>query len=130
MITLPLSVGRGSTTTLKEVVPTKAWSRSGELIGSGLPLASTLTVLSSRVQVAPPSIERRKPTPGLLVSPSPVAANTIDWLGSLLRPKTARLPILMPKVGPKSVSGIYVGPVGAVVRKFVVFQTPPLAPAT
>ena len=34
-------------------------------IGSGLPLESTLTELSSRVQVAPPSMEIRKPTPGV-----------------------------------------------------------------
>ena len=40
------------------------------------------------------------------------------------------LPMLMPEVGPKSVSGIQVGPVGLVVRKSVVFQMPPLAPAT
>ena len=38
------------------------------------------------------------------------------------------LPMLSPEVGPKSVSGIQVGPSEAVVRKSVVFQTPPLAP--
>ena len=53
----------------------------------------------------------------------------IDWLGSLFRPKTAIEPMLSPEVGPKSVSGIQVGPFGLVVRKLVVFQTPPLAPA-
>ena len=37
---------------------------------------------------------------------------------------------LMPEVGPKSVSGMYVGPLGLVVRKLVVFQMPPLAPVT
>ena len=64
------------------------------------------------------------------MSPSPVAAMMIDWLGSLLRAKTAMLPMLTPAVGPKSVSGIQVGPLGLVVRKLVVFQTPPLAPPT
>src|SRR5262249_35606389 len=39
------------------------------------------------------------------------------------------LPMLMALVGPKSVSGIQVGPAGLLVRKVVVFQTPPLAPA-
>ena len=38
--------------------------------------------------------------------------------------------MLMPEAGPKFVSGIYVGPLGLVVRKSVVFQIPPLAPAT
>src|SRR5262245_25326789 len=37
-------------------------------------------------------------------------------------------PMLMPLVGPKSVSGTQVGPPLAV-KKLVVFQTPPLAPA-
>ena len=89
-----------------------------------------MVVLSSRLQVAPPSFEIRKPTPGLPVSPSPVAATTIDWLGSLLRPKTAMPPMFRPLVGPKSVSGMYVGPCGEVVRKLFVFQMPPLAPPT
>src|SRR5438552_15776649 len=129
-MTLPFGVGRGSTSTLKVCVPTKIWSRCGEFSGKVLPLASTLVVLSSSVQVAPPSIERRKPTPSVPVSPSPVPAKTMDWLVLLFRPKTARPPMLMPNVGPKSVSGTYVGPCGLVVRKFVVFQTPPLAPAT
>jgi hypothetical protein len=70
------------------------------------------------------------PTPGEPVSPSPVAAKTIDWPGSLLRPKTAMPPMLIPEVGPKSVSGMYVGPPAAVVRKFVVYQMPPEAPPT
>src|SRR5437588_12878311 len=38
--------------------------------------------------------------------------------------------MLMANVGPKSVNGRYVGPLGLEVRKFVVFHTPPLAPAT
>src|SRR5207245_3774777 len=59
----------------------------------------------------------------------PVPAKMMDWAELLFRPKTARPPILMPKVGPKSVRGTYVGPWGLVVRKSVVFQTPPLAPA-
>ena len=92
-------------------------------------MASTLSVLSARFQVAPPSSEIRKPTPGVPVSPSPVAAMMIDWLGLLLRGKTAIPPMLTPEVGPKSVSGIQVGPAGLVVRKSVVFQMPPLAPA-
>src|SRR5438128_10518389 len=54
----------------------------------------------------------------------------IDCFGSLFRPKTATLPILMAKVGPKSVRGIHVGPFGSVVRKLVVFQMPPEAPPT
>src|SRR3954452_13079905 len=53
----------------------------------------------------------------------------IDWCGSLFRPKTAIEPMLIPNVGPKSVSGIQVGPAGSLVRKLLVFQTPPLAPA-
>ena len=39
------------------------------------------------------------------------------------------LPMLIALLGPKSVSEIQVGPAGLVVRKSVVFQTPPLAPA-
>src|SRR3954468_22454537 len=39
-------------------------------------------------------------------------------------------PMLMPKVGVVSVSGIQIGPDRSDVMKFVVFQTPPLAPAT
>src|SRR4051812_1903394 len=127
--------------------PAKRWSRLAELIlailsGSfglaGL-VASTLLVLSSTCQVRPPSIERRKPTPGDPVEPataglkrsiSPVPTKMIDWLGSLLRPKTAMLPVLRLLVGPKSVSGMYVGPWGSLVRKLDVFQTPPEAPLT
>ncbi len=37
--------------------------------------------------------------------------------------------MLTPEVGPKSVSGIQVGPLALVVRKLAVFQMPPLAPA-
>ncbi len=44
-------------------MPTKMWSRSGELNGSGLPLASTFVELSSRVKLAPPLVDRRMPTP-------------------------------------------------------------------
>jgi hypothetical protein len=90
---------------LNALVPTKTWSRRGSEIASGLPAVSTLVVLSSSVQVAPPSSERRMPTPDELVSPSPVAAKTIDWLGSLLRGETAMAPMLREKVGPKSVRG-------------------------
>src|SRR5262249_3653271 len=62
------------------------------------------------------------------VTPSPVAAKMIVWLGSLLRPKTAMLPMFRLVPGPKSVSGIQVGcPLG--LRKSEVFQTPPEAPA-
>src|SRR4051812_3621695 len=131
-MTSPLGVGRGSTTTLKELVPRKTWSRSPELIGSGAPWASTLALESSRVQVDPPSIERRNPTPRLIEdwkvapplspSPYPVDAKMIDLLGSLLRPKTAMEPMLRLKVGPRSVRGTQVGPLGSVVRKFRVFQ--------
>ena len=53
----------------------------------------------------------------------------IDWCGSPFRAKTAIEPMLIAYDGPKSVSGIQVGPFGLVVRKLVVFQTPPLAPA-
>src|SRR5687767_10930068 len=120
----------GSTSTLNDDVLAKMWSRCDELIGSGLPAASTLTVLSSTVHVAPPSIERNRPTPREPVSPSPVAAKMMVWRASLLRPTAATPPMLVPKLGPKSVSGMYVGPRGSVVRKLVVFQTPPEAPAT
>src|SRR5262245_8693313 len=116
--------------TLNEVVLTNLWSRWGELNGSGAPFASTLTVLSSSVHVMPPSSERRNPTPVLPVSPSPVEAKTIDCFESLLRAMTAMLPMFSENVGPKSVTGMYVGPFGSVVRKLVVFQMPPLAPAT
>ena len=78
------------------------WSRSGELIGSGLPLASTLVELSSRVKLPPPLVDRRMPTPctalplGAVVAwPSPVPAKMIDWLGSLFLGKTAMLPMLI-----------------------------------
>ena len=40
------------------------------------------------------------------------------------------LAMLMAALGPKFVSGTQVGPLGLVVRKSVVFQTPPLAPPT
>ncbi len=83
MITPPLGVSWGSTVTWYAVVPTNLRSRLVELMGSGLPLESTLFVLSSSFQVAPPSEEIRKPTPGAseaywpLVLP-PVAAMMID----------------------------------------------------
>ena len=128
MITCPAGVGLGSTTTLNALSPTKMWSRTVEVIGSALPLASTLVVLSSSVQVAPPSIDRMKPTPCVRVSPLPVAAMMIDCRGSLFRGKTAMPPMFSENVGPKSVRGIQVGPCGFVVRKSVVFQTPPLKP--
>src|SRR5262249_36640673 len=129
MITWPSGVSWGSTTALNDVIPIKVRSRCAELIGRRLPLESTLFKLSYRFQVAPPSCEIRKPTPGVPVSPSPVAAMMSDWLGSWFRPKTVILPMLMALVGPKSVSGIQTGPEGLVVRKLVVSQTPPLAPA-
>ena len=103
------------------------------MIGRGVtPSASVLTVLSSSCQVAPPSSERRKPTPGRpwpvpVPLGSPVPAMMIDWLGLLFRGKMAIEPMLTALVGPKSVSGIQVGPSGLVVRKSVVFQMPPLA---
>src|SRR4051794_34033523 len=128
-MTSPLGASLGSTTTLKAVLPRKRWSRPGSLTGRMLPALSELVVLSRSRQVRPPSIERKKPTPGEPVSPSPVATKTIDWLGSLLRPKTAMLPVLRLLPGPRSVSGIQVGPLPSVVRKLVVFQTPPEAPA-
>src|SRR4051794_17280828 len=130
MMTWPSGVRLGSTTTLNDVEPTKARSRRVELIGSRLPLASTLVVLSNRFQVAPPSWEIRKPTPVEPASPSPVEAITSDFVGSFFRGKTAMPPTLMALVGPKSVSGTYVGPFESVVRKLVVFQMPPLAPPT
>src|SRR5271165_2881443 len=119
-------------------MPTNSRLRCAESIGNMLPLASTLVVLSYRFQVAPPFMEIKKPTPGLVttpgpvlsVLPSPVAAMRIDWLGLLLRPNTVILPMLRLEVAPKFVSGIYVGPLGLVVKKSVVFQIPPLAPAT
>ncbi len=39
------------------------------------------------------------------------------------------LPMLTASVGPKSVRDIQVGPPGLVVKKSVVFQMPPVAPA-
>ena len=60
---------------------------------------------------------------------SPVAAMMIDVFGSPFELKTAIEPMLRALLGPKSVSGIQVGPFGSFVRKFDVFQTPPLAPA-
>ena len=59
----------------------------------------------------------------------PVAAMMIESFGLLLRANTVIAPMLMPEVGPKLVSGIQVGPFALVVRKLVVFQMPPLAPA-
>ena len=47
---------------------------------------------------------------------------------SPFRGKTVMLPMLTALLGPKPVSEIQVGPPGLVVRKSVVFQTPPLAP--
>src|SRR4051812_40740468 len=99
---------RGSTTILNDVEPTKAWSRWFVGWPAGGLNGSELSVLSRRVQVAPPSVERRKPTPWLPTSPSPVAAKTTDWFGSLFRGKTAIEPMLMAKLGPKSVSGTQV----------------------
>ena len=61
------------------------------------------------------------------MSPSPVAAMMIDWLGLLFRPKTAMLPMLMPEVGPKSVSaGCKSVRRGWSSGSRSVFQTPPL----
>ncbi len=74
-------------------------------------------MLSYRFQVAPPSWEMRKPTPGAsedcwpLMKP-PVAAMMIDWLGSPFLGKTAMLLMLIAALGPKLVSGIQVGPPG------------------
>src|SRR5579884_3308572 len=98
-------------------------------MGRALPWESKLLVLSRTCQVWPPSIERKRPTPPVVVLPSPVAAKMIDCLGSLLRPNTAMLPMFKLVVGPKAVRSCQVGPFGLVVRKSVVFQTPPLAPA-
>ena len=53
----------------------------------------------------------------------------IDWLGLSFLGKMAMLLMLRAALGPKLVSGIQVGPAALVVRKSVVFQTPPLAPA-
>ena len=85
--------------------------------------------------MAPPSCEIRKPTPGASVScwplvAPPVAAMMIDWLGSPFLGKMAMLLMLIAALGPKLVRGIQVGPAGLVVRKSVVFQTPPRAPPT
>ena len=82
MITWPEGLSLGSTTTLYDVLPTNSRLRSGESIGKRFPFESTLLVLSYRFQVAPPSWEIKKPTPGVPVSPSPVAAMMIDWFGS------------------------------------------------
>src|SRR5271157_4075321 len=90
MMTCPSGVRLGSTTTLNEVEPTKAWSRKVELRGSRLPLASTLVVLSYRFQVAPPSCEIRKPTPDDPESPLPVEAMTSDLFGLFCRGNTSR----------------------------------------
>ena len=59
-----------------------------------------------------------------------MVANRIDWFGSLFRGTTAIELMCRPNVGPKSVSGTYVGPSGSVVRKSVVFQMPPEAAPT
>src|SRR5260221_12763425 len=58
---------------------------------------------------------------------SPVSANTIVCSGSLFRGNRAMLEMFTALVLPKSVSGVYCGPAGSVVRKLGVFQTP--APA-
>ena len=60
----------------------------------------------------------------------PVATTMIESFGSPLRGKTAMLEMLIAALGPKLVSGTQVGPFGLVVRKSVVFQTPPEAPPT
>src|SRR5579871_3583799 len=123
-----VGAGVGSTTILYVVVPplaAKTWSREAELMASRLPWASTLFVLSRSVQLAPPFVDRRMPMPWDPSLPLPVAAKMIDCLGSLFRGKMAMLPMWTAYVGPKSVSGIQVGPLVLLVRKFVVFQTPP-----
>ena len=114
--------------------PTKVRSRSSDglvvSIGSGLPLESTLIELSSRVQVAPPSVEIRKPTPGVprvAVAGGGDDDRIVDDCHSA--GKRVMLPMLTALLGPKSVSEIQVGPAGLVVKKSVVFHTPPLAPA-
>src|SRR4051812_19563059 len=53
---------------------------------------------------------------------------TIDCDGSLLRPSTEMLPMFSPVAEAAAVSGTHGGPPEAVVRKLVVFHTPPLAP--
>src|SRR5437764_559395 len=72
----------------------------------------------------------RLPVGLLTASTVPLLGSRRTWVASLLRPKSARPPMLTLKLSPKSVSGRYVGPAASVVRKLVVFQTPPLAPAT
>ena len=91
-------------------MPTKAWSR---WVGERRPRCRQRCCRCCRAGPRSP----RRPSSGgsrrrgVPVSPSPVAAKMIDWFGSLLRPKTAMPPMLMPKVGPKSVSGIVGRPV-------------------
>src|SRR5262245_36255158 len=53
-----------------------------------------------------------------------------DWLGSPLRSKMAMLLMESAALGPKSVSGVQLGPRGSVVMKLFVFQMPPVAPPT
>ena len=89
----------------------------------------------SRFQVAPPSMEIRKPTPGVPVSPSPpvvLRSGDDDRLVGVVVPgedgdaadvdARARA-----EVGQRDDRS---GRWGSVVRKLVVFQMPPLAPAT
>src|SRR5262249_25878753 len=128
--------------------PTNRWFRDGLWIGRTFPLPSTLTVPSRSAPVRRPAWESRTPTPGrplpgksirgspvggpdpnVPVLPCPVPTSTTVWFGSLLRANRAMLPTFRLVVGPRSVSGTQCGPAGSVVRKLVVFHTPPLAPA-
>src|SRR5262245_17526330 len=94
-----------------------------------------LSRLSSSSHVLPPSIDRKKPIPRLVrlagrsgspvACASPVPARIIDWFGSLLRATTVIAPMCSPWVGASGVKASQVGPVGSLVRKFVVFQMPP-----
>ena len=64
MITWPLGVSWGSTTTLKEWCRRTSRSRRGEFDRQQVAVGIDVVGAVERVQVAPPSLEIRKPTPG------------------------------------------------------------------
>ena len=108
MITWPLGVSLGSTMTLNDgrCRRTRGCAQvefDRQQVAAGIDVVGAVVEVPGRAAVLGDQEADARDVP---VSPSPVAAMMIDWLGSLFRPKTAMLPMLMPEVGPKSVSGM------------------------
>ena len=133
MITWPVGVSWGSTMTAyadrADELAVAAGRVDRQEVAAGIDVVGAVVEVPGRAAVLRDQEADARSVPCCFPACSPVAAMMIDSFGLLLRGKTAIPPMLTPEVGPKLVSGIQVGPLGLVVRKSVVFQMPPLAPA-